>query len=224
MFCNSVIQHTAKPVSITALSNIIQSDGSNTFTLSRYLVPSLMGFKGWAVFADGDMVITRDIHELLAHADDTKAVCVVKHAYKTRSKRKYIGSDLECPNPDYPKKNWSSVVLWNCAHPKNALLTEDYVKMCAPSFLHRFSWLQPEEIGELPSDWNYLVDEVAPSNAHLYHYTLGVPGLKHYADCRNSWHWHRGLMGMLECAGEDATQMVKRSEERVGQERLSAVR
>lgn len=170
------------------------------------------------------MVLTRDIAELFEYIDPSKAVVLVKHDYKTKFKRKYIGSEMECPNPDYPKKNWSSVVLWNCGHPKNAVLTEEYVKLCAPSFLHRFSWLQPEEIGEIPSDWNYLVEEMPPSNAHLYHYTLGVPGIRNYADCRNSWHWHRGLLNMLECAGETASVMVKRSEERVGQEKIIAVR
>lgn len=220
VFCQSVIDRATAPVSFAPLVGLGafegQRDGSNAFTYSRFLVPYLCDFKGWALFADGDMVVTRDIQELFAHKDESKAVLVVPHDYKTRHRRKYIGSEMECPNVDYPRKNWSSVVLWNCAHPSNAVLTRDYIAGASSSHLHRFEWLKEIDIGALPSDWNHLVDEDPPSTPLLAHYTLGVPGLRYYADCRASWHWHQALLKALECGGEHAGAMVERAYTRVG--------
>jgi lipopolysaccharide biosynthesis glycosyltransferase len=195
-----------------------QRDGTNAFIFSRYLIPMLCDYEGWAIFADGDMVVTRDIIELWNYKSEyfDKAVSVVKHDYKTKSFKKYLGSKLESPNLDYPRKNWSSVILWNCAHPANRVLTMDYVAQSVPQHLHRFGWLKDNEIGDLPPEWNYLVEEQAPASAALHHHTLGIPGLKHYADDHGSWHWHGALTSALECGGEDIVQMVKRSKERTG--------
>lgn len=225
----SIIEHASCPVAIYPLASSmfkVQADGSTDFVLSRYLIPSLCDFEGWAIFLDGDMVLDVDIAQLWAwkntHAD--KAVAVVKHAYKTKHKLKHVGSTLQSPNTDYPRKNWSSVVLWNCAHPKNRVLDVGYINSAASSHLHRFGWLDESDIGALTPDWNYLVDEQAPSSAHLYHYTLGVPGMKHYADGYSSWRWHRYLLSALECGGEWPSTIVKRAEERVGVEKVRAVR
>ena len=219
VFSESVIRHASQPVAIHPLHGPMlggfdgQRDGTNAFIFSRYLVPKLLNFEGWAIFADGDMVVTRDIAELwnyrLEYKD--KAVAVVRHDYKTRFPRKYVGSKLESPNVDYPRKNWSSVILWNCGHPSNRILTADYVSTAAPKDLHRFTWLNDSEIGALPPEWNYLVNEQAPSSAALYHYTLGVPGMRAYSDCHASWYWHQNLMGALECAGEHVVEMVNRA-------------
>lgn len=192
-----------------------QRDGTNAFIFSRFLVPSLMGFEGWAMFVDGDMVVTDDIKELWDLRDDRYAVMVVKHDYKTRHSRKYIGSPLENDNVDYPRKNWSSVVLWNCGHPANRLLTPDYVAGAEGRFLHRFEWLNDEQIGELPMWWNHLVGEYPPGPAKLYHYTLGVAGMKYYADVPSSWHWHKSFLTSLTINGENRTEMVRRSQERI---------
>jgi lipopolysaccharide biosynthesis glycosyltransferase len=223
--CQSIIEKASEPVSFHPLArNMLagfdgQGDGINAFTRSRFLVPSLCNFDGWALFIDGDMVVDIDIAELwawrIAFSDD-KAVGVVKHDYSTKHSRKYLGSKMESANVDYPRKNWSSVMLWNCAHPSNKTLTREFVANAKSSFLHRFQWLADAEIGEISPGWNYLVGEQAPSNAHLYHYTLGVPGIKGYADWNASWHWHAALLRALECAGEDPVAMVKRSQERIG--------
>lgn len=194
-----------------------QRDGSNSFLVSRFLVPSLCEFKGWALFADGDMACTRDVKHIFDLADNSKAVMVVKHDYQTKHKLKYIGSEMECPNVNYKRKNWSSLVLWNCAHPSNAILTQEYIVGASSTHLHRFEWLKEDEIGELPSDWNYLVGESAPASAALYHYTLGVPGIKHYADSYGSWHWHTALLAAMECAGSDPSVMVDRARHRMGE-------
>lgn len=222
VFCESVIRTSQFPVSFTPLHKPMiggfdgQRDGTNAFIFSRYLVPAMCDYEGWAIFADGDMALTTDIIELWNYQSEylDKAVCVVKHDYKTRHPKKYLGTPLESANVDYPRKNWSSVILWNCAHPSNRILTHDYVASAKPQEIHRFSWLEDTQIGELPPEWNYLVGEQAPASAALYHYTLGVPGLKHYRDDYGSWHWHKSLASSLQCGGEDIGEMVNQSARR----------
>jgi hypothetical protein len=122
---------------------------------------------------------------------------------------------MESANVDYPKKNNSSVMLWNCGHKANRELSREYVGSATPQHLHRFEWLYEHEVGELPIGWNYLVGEEPPASANLYHHTLGVPGIGHYSAWHASWHWHEALLHALECAGEDPVAMVKRSKDAV---------
>lgn len=222
--CQSIIEHASHPVAFYPLAqNVLpldsKRDGSNGFMAARFLVPMLCNYEGWAIYLDGDMVIMEDIAELWAYKNGfpDKALAVVKHDYKTRHARKYIGTPMESANIDYPKKNQSSVILWNCAHQKNRLLDADFIATTSPVVLHRFQWLAESDIGTLSAGWNYLVGEQGPSNAHLYHFTLGLPGIEHYNDCIASWHWHKALLRSLQCAAEDPAQMVERAEERVGE-------
>lgn len=223
VFCQSVIDRASVPVSFIPIHKGMlkgfdgKRDGSNAFTFSRYLVPSLCGFNGWALFCDSDMVCDKDIKELwdLRPAFD-KAVCVVKHDYKTKHPAKYVGTPMQSKNVDYPRKNWSSLILWNCGHFANRSLTPEFVSQQTPQFLHRFEWMKDEQIGELPQDWNYLVSEYPPSSASIYHYTLGVPGIRNYADHYGSWKWHSALVRAMECVGEDTVDIAVRSAARVG--------
>lgn len=215
VFVQSVLNRTTIPVRITPLHEPMlrfdgQQDGSNAFIYSRYLVPSMMGYEGWALFCDGDMVAQRDLADLWALRDDRYAVQVVKHDYRPASKLKYIGSPMTCPNAAYPRKNWSSVMLWNCGHPSNQTLTESVVANAGGKYLHRFEWLQDSEIGELPDHWNRLVGEQV-GDGSLLHYTLGVPGFSHYANCEYSQPWHATLMDALEIAGETPQRIVERA-------------
>lgn len=204
VFTQSLISKSSRPVSITPLAlhslheyTETHSDGSNAFIYSRFLVPHLMGFKGWALFVDGDMLLRDDIAKLWALRDDAFAVQVVKHKYTTRHKRKYIGSSMETINPDYPRKNWSSVVLWNCGHPANRVLTPAHVMAASGSTLHRFEHLLDDDIGELPAGWNWLAGEYPMNDdAMLVHYTLGVPGIEHYANSQHADEWRASRDGM----------------------------
>jgi lipopolysaccharide biosynthesis glycosyltransferase len=197
VFCQSVIERSTSPVSFHPLHKPMldgfdgQRDGSNSFIYSRFLVPYMQGFQGWAVFADGDMACLEDIAKLFALREPSKAVCVVKHDYKTKSDRKYIGSAMEADNRNYPRKNWSSLILWNCGHAANRLLTPEFVSQSPGSRLHRFGWLKDDQIGELPQEWNALSCEQDISACNLIHYTLGIPALTHYAHCDGADHWHR---------------------------------
>lgn len=141
-----------------------------------------MEYKGWAIFADGDMLCRADIADLWNMRDPEKAVMVAKHDYKTKHKMKYIGTAMETINMSYPRKNWSSVMLWNCEHPSNLTLTPEYVMESKGSTLHRFDHLHDDEIGDIPLEWNWLAEEYVPKDVKIIHYTLGVPAFKHYSD------------------------------------------
>jgi lipopolysaccharide biosynthesis glycosyltransferase len=207
VFCQSVIERTSMPVSFKPLALSVlrtyeetHTDGSNQFIYTRFLVPALQDFAGWAVFVDGDMVCTRDMAELWALRDSRYAVQVVRHPdYKTKHPVKYIGTTMETVNASYPRKQWSSVVLWNCAHPSNRVLTPSYVQKATGSHLHRFEWLKDEEIGALPPEWNALIGEQEHDNPAVAHYTLGVPGIEHYRDCDHADLWHSTKTNLLRC-------------------------
>lgn len=193
----SILNTATVPVAITPLHSPMlngfdgQQDGTNAFIYSRFLVPELMQFEGWAVYCDSDMLFRSDIAKLWAMRDDSKAVMVCQHDYKTRHPVKSIGTQLEARNDDYPRKNWSSLVLWNCGHPANRLLTRGFVSEAGGRRLHRFEWLADDLIGEIPVSWNHLVWEFAFSpEANLVHFTLGAPGFDYYKDCDYSAEWH----------------------------------
>src|SRR5437762_2236680 len=201
LFVQSVLEHASQPVSITALTSKAlgdqQRDGSNAFTFARYRVPFLCDFTGWAIYMDAsDMLVDVDIAKLWEWQNVyyDKAIAVVQHDYKTKHPRKYIDSRMECQNVDYPRKNQSSVILWNCAHFANRVLMPEYVAEAPVSFLHRLQWVDDKAIGALPEDWNHLVGESPPASPSLYHFTCGIPGLKHYVDDSGSWKWHEALV------------------------------
>ena len=192
---NSIIRHSSKPISITplALKNMqdyqeTHTDGSNQFIYSRFLVPHLMEYNGWAIFMDGDMLVRDDIEKLWALRDNSKAVMVVKHDYKTKMTEKYLGAK----NENYPRKNWSSVILWNCGHVANKVVTPEFIETSTGAQLHRFTWLADELVGELPKVWNWLPDEFGINqDAKLLHYTLGTPSFHDFATTPMGDEWHR---------------------------------
>ena len=172
---------------------------STEFSLTRFLVPTLAGFEGWAVYCDGDFLWRADIAGLLAHADDKYAVMVVKHDHKPSEKVKMDGQAQAA----YPRKNWSSLMLFNCAHPSCRRLTANYVNDSTPGHLHRLYWGKDDEIGARPERWNWLAG-VSPTTTEgrlwqqageetpgAIHYTLGGPWLAEYSDGPFSHLWRR---------------------------------
>lgn len=192
---NSIIRHSSKPVALVplALNNLgnyteTHTDGSNQFIYSRFLVPHLMNYTGWALFIDGDMILRDDIQHLWKLRDETKAVQVVQHNYQTKMSEKYLGAK----NENYPRKNWSSVILWNCGHPSNRTVTPEFVQSASGAQVHRFSWLSDDEIGNLPIEWNWLPDEFGKNeDSKLLHYTLGTPCFHEFATSPMADEWHR---------------------------------
>ena len=169
---------------------------STEFTFTRFLVPELANFEGWAVFMDCDMILTTDIKELFDQADDKYAVMCVQHDYTPKEGMKMDGQKQTI----YPRKNWSSVVLFNCAHPSNARLTQDMVNdpELNGAYFHRFSWLKDEEIGELDHTRKNLVgvyDDI--ETPKLIHYTEGGPWFENYRNGEFSLRWKEELQAMM---------------------------
>lgn len=161
---------------------------STEFTFTRFLVPRLNDYQGWAVFCDCDFLWLGDIQELIAQADDRYAVMLVKHDYRPQNTVKMDGQKQEY----YPRKNWSSMVLFNCAHPKNAWLTPYHINNATGQELHRFSWLDDSDIGSLQPEWNWLVGwyhQPWDGTPKALHYTEGGPWFDNYSHCAYSDVW-----------------------------------
>jgi len=159
--------------------------GSTEFTFSRFLVPYLNNYKGWAMFADSDILCMTDISKILEHKDDKYAVMCVQHDYTPKEGTKMDGKQ----QTQYPRKNWSSVVLWNCSHPSNAVVTPELVNTESGMYMHRFMWLKDEEIGSLPYEWNFLTDWYKEGDPNILHYTEGGPWFPEYTNCEYSEVW-----------------------------------
>lgn len=159
--------------------------GSTEFTFTRFLVPYLNDYKGWALFTDCDVLALDDMNKLFELADDKYAIMCVKHDYTPSETMKMDGQQQTI----YPRKNWSSVVLWNCAHPSNSVVTPELVNTESGMYMHRFMWLKDEEIGEIPYQWNYLVGWYQSRDPKLVHYTEGGPWFEEYKNCEYSKEW-----------------------------------
>jgi len=169
--------------------------GSTEFTISRFLVPYLNQYKGWAVFCDCDMVWLVDANQLFDLVDPRYAIMVVKHEYIPQSDIK-MDNQIQLP---YPRKNWSSLILWNCGHPKNKALDLELVNTNSPMFLHRFQWLDDEDIGDLSCEWNWLVGwykEPQDGAPKVLHYTLGGPWFAEMRNCEYSSVWKHELIDL----------------------------
>lgn len=146
--------------------------------IARFLVPALAG-TGWALFLDGDVLARDNLVRLFEQLDPRKAVCCVQHEHRAAVGIKMDGQ-LQTA---YPRKNWSSVMAFNCDHPANRALTLDLVNSAPGRDLHRFCWLQDDDIGALEPGWNWLVGHadwrIEPKIAH---FTDGVPDMPGYED------------------------------------------
>ena len=169
---------------------------STEFTFTRFFVPYLNNYKGWAVFCDCDFVWRISPTELEQYCDDSKAVVCVQHDYKPKEGLKMDGQiQLQ-----YPRKNWSSMVLWNCGHPKNKVLTPELLNTESGKFLHRFSWLNDSDIGNLPPIYNWLVSwyqEPKDGIPKILHYTEGGPWFENYRNCEYADVWKKELINLF---------------------------
>lgn len=167
------------------------------FSFTRFLVPYLSRYEGWSVFMDCDMLCQADIWELMLYAvsQREKAVLVCQHDYVPKTATKMQGQI----QTRYPRKNWSSLMVFNNA--KCRTLTRDYVNTASGADLHQFVWVPDEQIGSLPLTWNWLVGEYAPNpDAELLHYTLGGPWFPEQQDCDHADLWRRERDAMLGVA------------------------
>lgn len=193
----SIITRTSHPVNIvplrrqhfeTIFTRPRHTLESTEFSLTRFLVPYLSNYQGYSIFMDCDMLCRVDINDVmlypLAHPD--KAVFVCQHDYQNTTKTKFLGQAQTM----YPRKNWSSFMLFNNA--KCTSLTPDFINTATGLQLHRFQWTTDEQIGALPLDWNWLVGEYLHNDhAKILHYTLGGPWFPETIDCDHADDWIR---------------------------------
>jgi len=171
---------------------------STEFTFTRFLMPELTNFNGWALFCDSDIIFLEDVAELFDQADDKYAVMCAKHDYTPKEGVKMDGQTQTV----YPRKNWSSVMLFNCEHPANKRLTQDMVNSneLNGAYFHRFSWLEDDaQLGELDHTWNYLVGVYNDiEKPKLIHYTEGGPWFENYRNCEFAQEWKDNLYQMMD--------------------------
>tara|TARA_B100000700_G_scaffold326281_1_gene437361 strand:- start:2701 stop:3396 length:696 start_codon:yes stop_codon:yes gene_type:complete len=161
---------------------------STEFTYSRFLVPILNNFNGWAVFCDCDFLFFEDVEKILNNIDESKAVYCVQHDYTPKEKHKMDGQKQTI----YPRKNWSSFILFNCSHPSNKRLSVDLINSETGSFLHQFKWLKDSEIGSLDERWNWLEGWTSKHNnkkPFAVHYTRGGPWFEEWQDVEFANEW-----------------------------------
>lgn len=157
---------------------------STEFTFTRFLVPYLMGYQGQALFVDCDFVFTQSVSQLFC---PTHPVMVVKHIY---TPVEAVKMDQQVQH-QYHRKNWSSLMMFDCQHPSNAVLTPELINTVPGLFLHQFQWLQDTEIGALDPAWNHLVGWSENPNPKGIHYTQGGPWFEQYKNCDYSDIWHQ---------------------------------
>lgn len=200
---HSIHARSSRPVSITPvmlseLQAVFKRERnplqSTDFSFSRFLVPYLCDFRGWAIFMDCDMLARDDIARLWELREERYAVQVVKHVHVPKEDTKFLGA----VQTKYEKKNWTSVMLMNCA--QCTALTPEYVNRASGLELHQFKWLEGDPlIGEIPSAWNHLVGYDAPrADASLVHFTIGGPYFDAYRDCEYAREWFDEQRALLQ--------------------------
>ena len=182
---HSILLRTLKPVAIVPLvieTLPIKRQGLTPFTWSRFLVPYLSDFTGMSIFLDADIILQHDINDLIDYVENINidgsvpAVSVVKTMHRFE---------------------WASMMVFNCDHPDNAILTPKYIDETTDR-LHMISWTN--SIGQVPSEWNHLVGYDKPWDSKingpikLIHYTQGVPAWSETSDCEFSTEWQKELM------------------------------
>lgn len=167
---------------------------STEFTFTRFLIPAIMNYEGWAMFCDCDFIWNTSLEDLFNLINDQYAVMVVKHNYVTTTKIK-MDDKIQY---QYPRKNWSSMMLFNCSHPANKKLDLQMVNNKSGQFLHQFKWLDDSLIGEIPFEWNWLVGHYKSGTPKAIHYTEGGPWFEKYRNCEYSSIWKQYLNRMLD--------------------------
>jgi hypothetical protein len=193
VLCHSILRQASCPVSFTPINkrNIPEfkrgkEDGATEFSFSRFLTPYLSGYVGQSIFMDCDMIVRCDIAEILNHCDLRHDVFVVKHDYEPKPGIKFLGQTQHV----YPKKNWSSVMVFNNFASACRRLTCERVSTSSGACLHQFLWSSEERVGGLPIEWNHLVGEYAPNqDAKIVHFTLGTPCFAGYENQEWAKEW-----------------------------------
>ena len=208
----SILDHASVPVKVIPLkqddlrkkgiyTRSVDQLASTEFTFTRFLVPYLAGYTGWALFIDCDFVFLDDVKKIFDQADDKYAIMCAQHDYTPKEGTKMDGQVQHV----YPRKNWSSMMLINCGSYTNGVLTKELVnnETKTGAYFHRFSWVPDAEVGELSHEWNWLVGwykEPEDGTPKALHYTEGGPWFKEYENCEYALEWYKAKSSYLENA------------------------
>jgi hypothetical protein len=198
---HSLLRHADSQVDVVALrQHALRERGlytraydlgaSTEFSLTRFLTPHLAARPGWVAFCDCDFLFTTDVRKVFEDLDPSKAVYCVQHDYTPAYRLKMDGK----MQSTYPRKNWSSFMLFNCDHPDVRALTPEVVNTASPAYLHRFEWVRdPSAIGALDLDWNFLEGEYPAPNyvPRVIHFTNGGPWFDEWKNCDFADLWLR---------------------------------
>jgi len=187
---HSLEKHATEPIDVQPIDAEKLTDfsrpgdplASTPFTYTRFLVPYLMGYQGMALFMDSDMLALGDVSELFHLPMDGLALRVRQHDYNPTDTVKMGGKT----QTQYPRKNWSSLMLMNCA--ELTAWTKEAVETQSGAWLHRFEPIPDEMVGDLSPEWNVLDHMTGPTK--LLHYTSGGPWLPGCEDADHADLWH----------------------------------
>lgn len=209
VFCSSVLRRTKESVSFHPMRGK-KVEGSTQFNPERFKIPEEQEYRGWAIWAESDMLCLGDIAELMEFADHKYDVMVAPHSYKTKFPFKFLGQ----PNPDYPGKNRTSLMLINCSGAvwqrlmyADPPLTLSQLHRLPKTFGSEGRAVPGFRVGELPFEWNWLVQEYEYNpKAKLAHFTIGIPPF--YPDCDYASDWNQELREATANEHWDATELV----------------
>lgn len=209
VLCHSIIKRSSTPVRIcpinldnikTIFNRPIDPQQSTEFAFSRFLTPVF--FPGeWVIFMDCDMLCLEDITKLWNLRNEDKHVMVVQHDNRDWTKNGTLFTKFKNNRQyNYPRKNWSSLMLLNGRSSDYPLLSKDNMETQSGDFLHQFKWVRLEKLGKLPPEWNYLAeyDNSIDTTPAMIHYTLGGPWLEEYKHCEFAYEWGAEYRDMIK--------------------------
>lgn len=167
---------------------------STEFAITRFLVPQLNSFQNWAIFMDSDMMFRVNPLNIFNEIENqpNKALYCVKHKHNPVNTVKMDNQQQTL----YHRKNWSSFMLFRCDHPSHRKIAP-LINAVPGRDLHRFCWLEDDEIGDLTPDWNYLVGHtVLPEGVQpkVIHWTDGSPEFPSYENVEYADEWRKTLI------------------------------
>ena len=183
----------------------LDKKASNEFSMTRWLTPylnrQLFPNNRYALFLDCDFVFTGDIYRIFDYKEDA-SINVVKHEYVPKSTTKMKDSSGKVQaQKNYPRKNWSSFVLYDCENPIVHKLTLEVVNSESPMVLHRFMLFDDKDVGGF-NYWTKVDGQKIPLLNHLageykqptelplsIHLTLGIPTIHTAVESAYSKEW-----------------------------------
>lgn len=175
----------------TRVDTVDRQHYSTEFSFTRFLIPALMQYRDFALFVDCDWLFRSDVYELFDNTNPVSAAQCVHHDFAPAWGTKMDGAVQDT----YPRKNWSSLVMWNCGHEANRAITPDTVSNRDGSYLHRFGWLpHVTDVGDIDEAWNWLPGHSSPAiNPKGVHFTEGVPSMAGYENVAFADEWRSYL-------------------------------